>query len=275
MNKILHTILISCFSLTLISCADVLETSNSSAGSNSRSASNADATSSCPGCKVLYIDKKSLSKYKTNNYLLLDPFEGHRQNGLVTEDFEFYHESGSFPDMIDLTGNAPTLGDTFTIEMWIFPDQLGEQHQRIIGPNPRISFHMAIDEASEIRYGLNNKSIRVRRIIKKFDWYHIAITYDVNDDYIFYLNGEEVDRYKKLKGVSPWDNATRYIGGKEDGGKFLGKIDDVRMWNVVRSQQEIKTNMNQTLKGDETGLCLLYTSPSPRDGLLSRMPSSA
>ena len=26
---------------------------------------------------------------------------------------------------------------------------------------------------------------------------------------------------------------------------------------------------------DELGICLLYTSPSPRDGLLSRMPSSA
>ena len=25
----------------------------------------------------------------------------------------------------------------------------------------------------------------------------------------------------------------------------------------------------------EAGACLLYTSPSPRDGLLSRMPSSA
>ena len=25
----------------------------------------------------------------------------------------------------------------------------------------------------------------------------------------------------------------------------------------------------------EIGICLLYTSPSPRDGLLSRMPSSA
>ena len=25
----------------------------------------------------------------------------------------------------------------------------------------------------------------------------------------------------------------------------------------------------------ESGICLLYTSPSPRDGLLSRMPSSA
>ena len=28
-------------------------------------------------------------------------------------------------------------------------------------------------------------------------------------------------------------------------------------------------------KNDEGSNCLLYTSPSPRDGLLSRMPSSA
>jgi len=257
MNKILCIILISLFSLTVISCAKKDDSSRSSPSISSSSGAN--ATSSCPGCIVLYIDKESLSKYKTDNYLLLDPFEGHRQNGLKTADFEFYHESSSFPDLIDLTENAPTLGETFTIEMWIFPDQLGEQHQRIIGPTPRISFHMAIDEASEIRYGLNNKSIRVQRIIKNVDWYHVAITYDSNDDFIFYLNGEEVDRYKHLKGkgISP-DEATRYIGGKEDGGKFLGKIDDVRMWNVVRSQDEIQANMNNTLVGNETGLVAYY-----------------
>ena len=264
MNKVLYIILISLFSLTVISCAKKDDSSsNSSASSDAdESSSGANVTSSCPGCIVLYIDKESLSKYKTDNYLLLDPFEGHRQNGLVTEDFEFYRESSSFPDMIDLGGNAPTLGETFTIEMWIFPDQLGEQHQRIIGPTPLISFHMAIDEASEIRYGLNNKSIRVQRIIKKVDWYHVAITYDSNDDFIFYLNGEEVDRYKHLKGrgISP-DNATRYIGGKADGGKFLGKIDDVRMWSVVRSQEEIQETIrsrNQPLMGNETGLVAYY-----------------
>ena len=31
----------------------------------------------------------------------------------------------------------------------------------------------------------------------------------------------------------------------------------------------------KALGGQETMTCLLYTSPSPRDGLLSRMPSSA
>ncbi len=29
------------------------------------------------------------------------------------------------------------------------------------------------------------------------------------------------------------------------------------------------------MEGDQAKVCLLYTSPSPRDGLLSRMPSSA
>ncbi len=259
MNKVLYIILIFLFSLTVISCAKKDDSSSSS------SSSGANATSSCPGCIVLYIDKESLSKYKTDNYLLLDPFEGHRQNGLKTADFEFYHESSSFPDFIDLTESAPTLGDTFTIEMWIWSDQHGEEHQRIIGPNPYISLHgkIATDNGSEIRYGLNQKGIRIRHIINKVDWYHIAVTFDRSDDFIFYLNGEEVSRYKwgkKTSEAAPWDNATRYIGGKVDnhfnGGTFLGKIDDVRMWNVVRSQEEIQETIrsrNQPKTGNEPG----------------------
>ena len=35
------------------------------------------------------------------------------------------------------------------------------------------------------------------------------------------------------------------------------------------------TDARRILKEDEGSNCLLYTSPSPRDGLLSRMPSSA
>ena len=38
--------------------------------------------------------------------------------------------------------------------------------------------------------------------------------------------------------------------------------------------EEIKENYQVSLIDIDKG-CLLYTSPSPRDGLLSRMPSSA
>ena len=37
----------------------------------------------------------------------------------------------------------------------------------------------------------------------------------------------------------------------------------------------MKESINSNNFSDESDICLLYTSPSPRDGLLSRMPSSA
>ena len=49
-----------------------------------------------------------------------------------------------------------------------------------------------------------------------------------------------------------------------------GEIEDeIPALPCVGPQEECATGMS------ESDLCLLYTSPSPRDGLLSRMPSSA
>ena len=39
---------------------------------------------------------------------------------------------------------------------------------------------------------------------------------------------------------------------------------------VMHEVEALNGGLNDTIKA-----CLLYTSPSPRDGLLSRMPSSA
>ena len=39
--------------------------------------------------------------------------------------------------------------------------------------------------------------------------------------------------------------------------------------------KRIKVQLQKKIEGLMTVTCLLYTSPSPRDGLLSRMPSSA
>ena len=47
---------------------------------------------------------------------------------------------------------------------------------------------------------------------------------------------------------------------------------------VSASAPTVQTDLTALVDGDiwiDTSSCLLYTSPSPRDGLLSRMPSSA
>ena len=64
-------------------------------------------------------------------------------------------------------------------------------------------------------------------------------------------------------------------------GQSLGISSDSDLWRFVRTGNAGSTQMKDELaavmiqsEGDNWR-CLLYTSPSPRDGLLSRMPSSA
>ena len=54
---------------------------------------------------------------------------------------------------------------------------------------------------------------------------------------------------------------------------------EVAKENVILAHKNLFDNVDKKMQKLKLGLksysCLLYTSPSPRDGLLSRMPSSA
>ena len=71
-----------------------------------------------------------------------------------------------------------------------------------------------------------------------------------------------------------------YYGEKSDAlfraaGEVLAEVPD-RAVARQRSERDSNTLLTIFPKCAELSLsCLLYTSPSPRDGLLSRMPSSA
>ena len=88
-----------------------------------------------------------------------------------------------------------------------------------------------------------------------------------------------------LNHIRPWRNIERrksrqiHVGSVPVGGD--APITVQTMTNTVTT--DIKGTIAQVQAAAEAGAdivrisvpCLLYTSPSPRDGLLSRMPSSA
>ena len=59
-----------------------------------------------------------------------------------------------------------------------------------------------------------------------------------------------------------------------DAGVLAGKPAGAKIGRPTAEQAEI-ARLRRQLDLAQRRLCLLYTSPSPRDGLLSRMPSSA
>src|SRR5665647_863237 len=62
----------------------------------------------------------------------------------------------------------------------------------------------------------------------------------------------------------------RQRGTKHNPGINVGLGKDHTLFALTDGEVEFKRK-----KDNKTYVCLLYTSPSPRDGLLSRMPSSA
>ena len=74
------------------------------------------------------------------------------------------------------------------------------------------------------------------------------------------------DTFNPFPGLRPFQIEEKFLffGREEQTSELLTRLRKTRFLAVVGVSGSGKSS-----------LCLLYTSPSPRDGLLSRMPSSA
>jgi hypothetical protein len=88
-------------------------------------------------------------------------------------------------------------------------------------------------------------------------WHHVAMTYDGSNVRI-YMDGTLV-KTQAASGSITTNTNPLYIGNQNGYPEFYGgSVDEVRIWNVVRSQAQIQANMNNELTGSESGLVAYY-----------------
>ena len=112
--------------------------------------------------------------------------------------------------------------------------------------------------------------------IKKNEWYHVAGTIDArNDTMKLYLNGSEVRRHNfKLQNNLRKTTLPLRIGCSHEEeipehASFAGLIDEVRLWNIARTENQIRSDMNRQLKGDEAGLIGYWKFDAETEGRVS------
>ena len=231
----------------------------------------------------IYVSKAALAQYETDDYLLFDTFNDSLEAPHKTH--PNYHPA---IDAVDLGENGPILGPYFTQEAWIYrpgkqpdpswglimgytpltlppgdDDDDNNPTARVLGQdsNKEAPFIWKYEE-NGIRYGFGSGDqrnyVNVDSVLMNVQtWYHIATTFD-GTDYKLYVNGEEVNNFTIGGGRVPYPTPVRYIGGARVGpGKFFGKIDEIRMWDYARTQEEIQETMNEELTGNEPGLLAL------------------
>lgn len=163
------------------------------------------------------------------------------------------------------TGSYVSLGDwspgtKWTVEAWVRPDNLPLGTKIIAGsPNTCDGWGLCLSDgkfAAIYRdagsYCINFlKATTLTPVIGT--WYHLAA---VNDGATarFYINGQLIGSAPVWSGYSGF--ASAFIGGTNYDyySYFSGAIDEVRIWNVARSQNQISTTKNHILNGNETSL---------------------
>ncbi len=102
--------------------------------------------------------------------------------------------------------------------------------------------------------------LMVNQNVPADQWTHIAVTYSQSTGVKVYYNGQLVYQGTGSGQISAGSLPLR-IGARVDSiytEYFKGEIDDVRIWNVVRSQSDISQNMSKELTGTEAGLVAYY-----------------
>ncbi|MBK7345071.1 MAG: LamG domain-containing protein [Saprospiraceae bacterium] len=189
-------------------------------------------------------------------------------------------------DIVELTSNPNLTPNTnaISVESWIYCDEL--RHAPIAGkynsinlandPFTGISWLLQVTNDGKLEFDVcGNKNASIYRykvsnnaVITAGQWIHVAATFStVNQDIKLYVNGIEVAGTYPPGGQATitniFDSFTPLRLGKIIGGSsqphFKGTMDEFRLWNYVRSQEQILSTKNCQLDGNENGLVLYYT----------------
>lgn len=156
------------------------------------------------------------------------------------------------------------LNGNFTLECWVFVPAFGAQQQYLIetytGGAGGYVLRLNFGNIMAYAMGASSPSTTGTGLVAPNQWNHVAATFDdTSNEMKLYLNGV-LDQTATLTVDNSCNTSVLNIGARGDDTNVNDPIfiDDVRIWNTVRSENEIAANLEACLIGNESGLVLYY-----------------
>ena len=180
---------------------------------------------------------------------------------------------GDYVEIQEKNNALNLIGDK-SIEAWINPTTF----ERNLGADQRILFKRIATSGQNIYmlttdsnqdngwfvWSVYDEGIEYRAHLTNFDflentWYHFTCTFnDTTKETKIYVNSELRAEGNQSDGAWLRGNETNLqlrIGVLNDNrGFFTGSIDEICIWNKLRTKAEIQATMNSSLTGKEEGL---------------------
>ena len=186
--------------------------------------------------------------------------------GVGTGSINYVLDLDGTNDYVDCGNEA--LGGSISVECWVKPAQIATDWVGFVCKNEDKASGEGVfwlgqhSTNGKVRFGVylngtNESALDTDgAVISNGSWYHVAATYDGNYQKI-YINGTLVKTSSDLNTVLPSGTSNYYIG-LSTAAYFAGRIDEVRIWNDVRTAAEIADNKDDELVGNESGLVAYY-----------------
>ncbi len=180
-------------------------------------------------------------------------------------------------------------GTAITVEAWVYPlsypdPQFGNtiftRALNTTSANPWQSYRLWISNSNgfaqpafSISSGTPGSEVTILSpdVLPTFQWTHLAGTFDGSSLKI-YINGVLKSTVQTNITINSVPGVGLYIG-RFIKDRLKGAVDDVRLWNICRSETEIVSNMLRELQGDESGLAgywnLNFTSSLNQKNIVS------
>jgi hypothetical protein len=178
-------------------------------------------------------------------------------------------------DNVAIGDLSSSIGTTYTAEAWIYPttltstntDRQNYGYTVMASSTVANSYPLWITVyGTEVRvWTFENTSASYRQTtganLAVNQWFHIAVTTTKSGNTTVYVNGISKLSFTN-DGEGSWNSIfsigalrpVRTVVGGAGNLAFAGIIDEVRLWNVVRSQSDILNNMSTEINPSSTGL---------------------
>ncbi len=215
--------------------------------------------------KIIQLQPDNTQWYKTLGNLYQKP----RVVGSIEDSALSLDEDGDYVEIAD-SDALNNLSSQITVEAWIKPTALPNEwipiffkgDERVPNYSNR-SYTLWLHRAGYIHLAsapgnATQISLNSPRLIKLNNWHHIAGVVDAKNGAMkIFINGNEVAGrdFGSDIGISHLPFRIGWAHEENFGyPSFAGQIDEVRIWSVARTQQEIRANMNAKLTGNEPSL---------------------
>ncbi|MBV6627277.1 MAG: DUF4114 domain-containing protein [Rivularia sp. (in: Bacteria)] len=180
---------------------------------------------------------------------------------------EIYETAVDFGDAVSLDGVDdyvelpytinPGSGNPFTVETWFKLNSTGTSIvlQQKNGTGTGRSWLFYHNDSETLGTFLGGSNLFTQNTVSKGVWHHAAVVYDGTTLYLYLDGKQEASNVRSLES----SDGDFIVGNSKDfSSPWEGEVDELRIWNVARTQDEIQDNLTKKLNGTQNGLVAYY-----------------